>query len=102
MTKSQERAVVRVRHFVEGELNKNPEYGDTVTGWEVTEHNFGVCVAADKNMEKLPAGNLLRALERTHYLFFIGKRGAITMKMGPESFRQFNGRRAFNMNIDIR
>lgn len=102
MTKSQERAVAQVRRYVEGELDKNAEYGDEIDSWVVTEENFGLCISASRLMAKLPPGNLLRALDRTHYLFFVGKRGAIQMKMGPESMRQFNGRRAFGMNVAIR
>jgi hypothetical protein len=102
MNKSQERAVTKVRRYVESELSANPEYGDQITEWEVKEVTPGrYFITAQRDMTKLSEGNLLRFLEHTYYLFSIGRGGAVDMLMGPRSLEQFIGRRWCGMNIRL-
>jgi hypothetical protein len=102
MNPSQTKAVARIHHHVTSNLNTTPEYGDQVTKWEVTETDYGhVMISAETEMMKLGEGNLLRALDHKFYLFFIGKHGKISMKMGPKSYKQFNGRKVFGFHVDV-
>jgi hypothetical protein len=103
MNKSQERAINAIRRHIEDSLNTNPDYGDEITRWEVTTTSYGcLWVTAENEMTKLPETNLLRIIDRQYWLFAIGKRGAITMKMGPNSYKQFNGRKAFGFHVDTK
>mgnify|MGYP003677835436 CR=1 FL=1 len=47
----------------------------------------------------LPETNLLRAIDHGYYHFFIGKRGAVTVKSAPSSYDQFNNKRAFGFTF---
>jgi hypothetical protein len=44
---------------------------------------------------------LLKMLDHEFWLATIGPRGAITLKSAPKSYQQFNGKRAFGMNVRL-
>jgi hypothetical protein len=101
MTPNQKRAVENFKTFMERQLNSNPDYRDTLVEFSVTPTDYGTLwITAKTDMLGLDEGNLLRALDAQWWFVHVGKRGALTVKMAPKSFKQFNGRKAFNMNFD--
>ena len=105
MNKAQQTAIARLRRFIEQqEIERRPaNYGAQITRWDVQPTDYGTLwVTAETELTGLPAGNLLRALDHTHYFVSIGKRGALTMKIGPKSLDQFEGRQFLGININYR
>lgn len=106
MHKSQQRAVEFFKAFMGRQLNTNPEYGDTLVEFKVEETSYGTAwITARTEMTKLDPGDLLRALGAQHWFVSVGKHGALTVKMCPKSFHQFNitrgaRRKAFGMIFD--
>lgn len=103
MTPSQLRQCDRIRAFLETQRNKNPEYKDEITRFEVTEVSdiTLVFVSADIVMTGLPAGNLLRAVSAQYWTFCIWPRGRTEVNIAPEAFEQFNGRKAFDFYFKL-
>lgn len=93
MTPSQLRQEDRIRAFLNGQRDKNAEYKDEITRFEVTEASGLVFISADIVMTGLPETNLLRALSRQNWMFSISPRGKVVIRIAPESFNQFNGRK---------
>lgn len=97
MTPAQSKAVESLRNFMVRQLDKNPEYGDTLKTFEVSEHGHFISVWATTDMVNLPQTNMLRACAKETWQFFVGKRGGATVSMCPQSHFQFYGKRAFGM-----
>lgn len=88
MTKSQEKAIAKVRKLVESEIRPDRE---EIKTWEVKEYTYFVAlyiVYGYKNDEGTLSEYLLR--DKAH--LFIGKRGAITY---PVDYRGRTVRRKF-------
>jgi hypothetical protein len=97
---AQARAIEAFKAFMQTQTSKVPAYGDTVT-FEIQTTAFGqTWVTAKTDMVGLGEGNLLRAVAAQYWLARIGKRGAVTIKMAPKSFDQFQGKRAFGYLFD--
>lgn len=104
MTPAQTRAVAYFKGFMERQLNTNPDYGDTLIEFTVSPTDYGTFwITARTDMTKLGEGNLLRALDRQHWLVGVGRKGSLCVKMAPKCFKQFNAcrRKAFGMHFDI-
>ena len=98
---SQLRAIARFKAFMETQLDKDPARRDTLVRFETTTTEYGTLwVTAETDMLGLPETNLLRFLDRQHWHVQIGKGGAIDVWCAPKPFRQFKGRRAYNMNFN--
>lgn len=97
MTPAQAKSIESLRNFMTRQLDKNPDYGDTLVTFEVTEHEYFVSVWARTDMINLPQTNALRSCAKETWQFFVGKRGGVTVSMCPQSFFQFYGKRAFGM-----
>lgn len=101
-TPSQQRAVANFRRFLEQGRNTNAAYGDTITVFEEVPAGRGeFWIRAETEMVGLPQGNYLRAVSHDYWFVLVGRKGALIVKQAPSSFRQFHGRRAFNMNFDV-
>lgn len=97
----QQRAIEQFRAFMQTQLDKTPEYGDTLVEFSTEPTSYGThWITAKTAMVKLGEGNLLRAVSAQHWFVSVGKRGALQVVIAPKSFKQFNGRRAFNMSFD--
>jgi len=96
---AQARAIEGFKAFMERQISRVPAYGDTVS-FEIQTTAFGqTWVTAKTDMKGLGEGNLLRAVSGQYWLALIGKRGAVTIRMAPKSFDQFNGKRAFGYSF---
>ena len=103
MTPSQTRSIERIRHFITEQcLNKEARYGDTIVKFDVSEEfKYFVSVTVQTDMIGLPETNMLRILSGHYWLFTIGKKGKITVKMCERSYNQFDGKEAFGMTFDL-
>jgi hypothetical protein len=104
MNKSQQQAIDFFRSFLERELDKNEERGDTIVQFDVEATEYGsIWITARTDMLKLGEGNLLRALSGQYWLVLVGKRGALDAKMFPKCFDQFRGKgKAFGMTFSAK
>ena len=99
MNASQTRAIESFRRFMQTQLDVVPDRQDTLD-LEVQPTSYGVVrVKATTTMLGLPEGNLLRAVSREYWLVAVGKRGGLEVKMAPNSYKQFKGKRAFGMTF---
>lgn len=101
MNTSQTKSIDSLRQVLTDLDNSSTQWKHTITEFEVREDRGLVAVRAQRERTSLPKENLLRALDHEYWLVLVGVRGALTVKMGPRSFRQFNGRKAFGMRFDI-
>lgn len=104
MNESQKQAVESFRRFVEQQhiTGRPAEYGAKITEWEVSATEYGTLwIKAQVELTGLPEGNLLRAIDHEHYFVSVGRRGALTMRMGPRSLRQFEGKQFLGINIRL-
>jgi hypothetical protein len=105
MTKSQQQAVERFRQFVIAQdiTRRSPEYGADLTEWNVKATDYGTLwIKAQTELVGLPINNLLRALNHNYYFASVGRRGAITLKIGPKSLAQFEGGQFLGININYK
>jgi hypothetical protein len=101
MNAAQQNAIAKFKSFLTSRDNGNYSEGIPVelTAFEPRVDGGMVFVSAQTDMGK--EGTMLRALSHEHWLLIVGKRGAVTVKMGPRSLKQFNGRKFLGMNISI-
>jgi len=106
MNKSQQKAIELFKYRVEQFFSAHDvkEYGAKITRFDVRDEPCGnsrfVSVAVETELTALPNGNLLKALDHTHWLAFIGDKGAINLHSGPKSLEQFKGKKQYmGMNI---
>lgn len=101
MNRAQQKALDYFRQHLTSNLSKNPAYGDTVTVFNAEPTSYGTLwITARTEMVGLPEGNVLRCVSAEHWFVSVGKRGALTVKMGPKSLKQFKGRKFMGLNID--
>ncbi len=104
MNSKQTAAVTRIQNWIgrnsirfTGDANR---YGKQITNLDVKDTDYGtVTVSLQVESLGLPENNLLRVIDHEFWLFFIGKRGAITARMYPKSLDQFKGRQYLGINI---
>jgi len=103
-TPGQQRAIDGFRRYLEENLNDNPEYGDTITKFELvaTGYDASWWLSAETEMMGLGEGNLLRALDHHYWHIFVGPRGALTAHSYPKSLEQFKGGRFTPANLNIK
>ena len=104
MNKLQEEAIDRFQRYVmQHDVDSAARFGAAITEWIVSETSYGTMwIKAQVDYLGLPENNLLRALSRTYYLVRVGRRGALTMKIGPKSLEQFEGGSFFGINIKLK
>ena len=101
MNKSQQNAVEYVRRF----LNDRCRYLDgrihsSITKFEVEALTFSSTkISIFATTDTGEPGTMLHALSHECWLFVVGERGAIEIKIAPKSMKQFAGKRAFRMNV---
>jgi hypothetical protein len=102
MTNSQQHAINCFKGFMQQQLNKEARYGDALVEFTVEATAYGTFwLTARTDMVGLPSGNVLRYVSAQHWFVEVGKRGALTVRIAPKEFKQFNGRRAFGMTFNI-
>lgn len=100
MTKSQEKAIERIRKLVESELYDWRE----IKKWEVEEREYFVSVYVEYGC-KDDEGTMAELLCRNDAHLFVGKRGGITYpvyKDGKQVRRQFKGYSILQAVVDQR
>lgn len=96
-------AIQRVKRFLEDHRSKYEKAPQVVT--EFTEDPAAggeIWIKARIDIPSLPEGNLLRATSVESWLFLIGPRGAVIVKMCSRSCEQFDGKRAFGFFFDVK
>lgn len=105
-TTKQQRAIETFRAFLERSIRQHERdaYGKQIVTFNVQSvaHDSPMLkVVAEVECAGLPPNNLLRFLDHEFWLAFIGPRGGVTISMAPDAYKQFNGKRAFNMSFDM-
>ena len=102
MNKYQVNAIARIKRFMISDYEHCEEAPLEMHSVTIKEYHKGHFAFAGQ-MERLalPKGNLLRAIDHGYYHFFIGKRGAVTVKNAPSSYNQFNNKRAFGFTFKL-
>ena len=97
MHPSQARSLKRIEHFLQEQLDENSveKYGQAITEFEVTDHEFFQSVSAKIELTGLEDGNLLKFVDHRYFHFHIMKRGSIKVCNYPESFDQFAGQKRY-------
>lgn len=88
MTKSQEKALKKIKLLVEKEL-----YSDDyeIKKWEVTENEYFIALVVEYGL-KADEGTLAASIARDHALLFIGKHGGITYPMSSKNGKVYTKR----------
>lgn len=103
MTASQQRAIDHLKYQITRRCSNHCDdeaIQPVLTRFEVDEAEWGISVIAEAERTGLPEGNLLRVLDHEYWMALIGKRGKITLKMGPDALKQFKGDTYFGMHVD--
>lgn len=95
LTKSQTNGIARFRRLLELDIDSpsKDKYGAAITRFEQKEVSGLVFISAETELTKLPEGSLLRALDHHYWMAQVGERGAVTVLMAPQSYKQFNNKR---------
>ena len=101
MSPSQARAARLFTNHVQRNLDTHPERGDAAFFATETTTYGTLWITGRTEMTGLGEGNLLRAVSAEYWLVAVGKRGGLTVRMAPRSYKQFNGKRAFGMAFDL-
>lgn len=103
-TKSQSLAIERFRaHVEQGLTSYDKKYGAKITGWGLEAGAGGsIWVRCEAELTALEPGNLLRAVSREYWFVLVGPKGRITVRMAPQSYHQFHGRRAHGMKFLVK
>lgn len=103
MNNSQKQAIARLRRHIESHEIRDSQvekYGTAIHSWEEQPTDYGtVWVRFQVEHLGLPETNALRVLDHDYWLVDIGKRGKITLHMGPDSLKQFKGKTFCGMHV---
>ena len=100
MNRSQEKAIETFKRHL-NEDNARISNNTVTTEFTVEPTEYGVLwiKARQEANESVPANSLLRLLQRTTWMVQVGRRGALTIHMGPKSLAQFAGKSWLGFNI---
>jgi hypothetical protein len=101
MTPSQIAAVAKLKAYALDYIPVRAEVGNAVVNELVHPFDSGVIMLSFETVyTNLPEGNLLRALDHHYWRAFIGKRGCVTLRSGPDNLKQFHGKKFLGVKID--
>ncbi len=101
LNQKQQQAITRLKDVMTIHQGQT-KYPLNLTRFEVTKSEYGdVMISAEmQHGDTVPENSLLRIVDRQFWVVFVGKRGALTAKIGPKSLQQFQGKKFLGINID--
>jgi len=98
MNASQLRSLARLNRLLD--LDQRRQHGATITNYQLKTFDDGsLWVSFQVELRGLPENNMLRVVDHQWWGFTIGTRGRVEAVIYPNQYKQFKGKRAFNVTF---